>query len=452
MSVTALDFLPLEAPACLGDSFGQLSSSQIISLRAAAPRVKCLRFAFPRGKGFPATKSLPQPARDRDPPLAKPHSQETTLEDAGPSTVTRFRPPEDVVKLEDRLFYLLQPPLESILGSGELELPFEPFHYQLGGISFLYPRHAAILADEMGLGKTMQAITSLRLLLHAHEVRSAILICPKPLIPNWRREFDLWATEIPVAVIEGSSEQRAWAWQRTECPVKIANYEAVIRDQDLIGESGISADLVILDEAQRIKNMGSTTSQVVRAIPRKRSWALTGTPIENSTDDLIGIFEFLSEGTLHRSMGTRDLAHATRDYIIRRTKDDVQLDMPPKLFRDAWLELSPSQQARYDEAEGEGVVRLEDLGTAITVQHVFELVIRLKQICNFDPVTGDSSKLDRLEADLEEVAQSGKKAIIFSQWVQTLRSHCRTPRSLPPFGVPRSHPRQATGGRHSSVS
>jgi len=94
--------------------------------------------------------------------------------------------------------------------------------------------------------------------------------------------------------------------------------------------------------------------------------------------------------------------------------------MPPKLFRDAELDLKPQQRASYEMAENEGVMKLNEMGDEITIQHVFELVLRLKQICNFDPATGASSKLERLEADLEEVAASGKKAIIFSQWVKCL--------------------------------
>jgi SNF2 family DNA or RNA helicase len=98
----------------------------------------------------------------------------------------------------------------------------------------------------------------------------------------------------------------------------------------------------------------------------------------------------------------------------------VLTDLPPKMFRDAELDLSPEQRATYEMAENEGVMHLNEMGDSITIQHVFELVLRLKQICNFDPATGASSKLERLQADLEEVAASGKKAIIFSQWVKCL--------------------------------
>ena len=101
------------------------------------------------------------------------------------------------------------------------------------------------------------------------------------------------------------------------------------------------------------------------------------------------------------------------------------------MFRDAELELSPEQRETYRLAEEEGIVRLTEMGEGATIQHVFELVLRLKQICNFDTATGASSKLERLEADLEEVAGSGRKAIVFSQWVGTIQ---RLSKALRRFG------------------
>ncbi len=307
-----------------------------------------------------------------------------------------------------------------MVAGASVDFPFEPFPYQFDGIAFLYPRHSAILADEMGLGKTMQAISAIRLLLYAGEVRSVLLVCPKPLVTNWKREFALWAPEIPLAIIEGDQAKRSWQWREPIAPVKIANYELLMRDRDAVVDPELHFDLVVLDEAQRVKNRNSTTSQVARAISRTRNWAMTGTPIENSADDLVGIFEFLSPGFLSSGMSPRAMARSVSDHVIRRTKDMVMTDMPPKLFRDAELNLSPEQHETYRRAEDEGIVQLTDMGEGITIQHVFELVLRLKQICNFDPATGTSSKLERLEADLEEVVASGKKAIIFSQWVKSI--------------------------------
>jgi hypothetical protein len=202
---------------------------------------------------------------------------------------TRIRPPRDVVKLEDRLRFLLQPPLESLLSAESLRFAHRPFPYQLDGIAFLYPRHQAVLADEMGLGKTMQAITAVRLLAHHGYVRRALLICPKPLVTNWQREFALWAPELPVTIVEGPAARRQFLWKNSQDVVTIANYESVVRDSADVCDPGNAFDLVILDEAQRIKNRANVTNQVASSIARNRSWALTGTPIENSVEDLVGI-------------------------------------------------------------------------------------------------------------------------------------------------------------------
>ena len=333
---------------------------------------------------------------------------------------TRLKPPGDVIKLQDRLYYVLQPPLENLLAGKTLHFPFQPFSFQFEGIAFLYPRYSAILADEMGLGKTMQAISSIRLLLHSGEINNVLLICPKPLVTNWQREFHLWAPEIPVTIIEGNQEKRRWQWQDVQSPVKVANYELLMRDREIFQQPNSHYDLVVLDEAQRIKNRSSTTSQVVCSIKRSRNWALTGTPVENSTEDLVGIFNFLSEGYLSSKMKPNAMGKAVADYVLRRTKDNVLTELPPKMYRDADVHLTPQQRDTYQTAEDEGILRLNDMASGLTIQHVFELVLRLKQICNFDPVTGASSKIERLAADMEEVAASGKKAIVFSQWVKTI--------------------------------
>lgn len=343
--------------------------------------------------------------------------------DAGSSSrghSTRIHPSRDIVKLKDRLHYILQPPLETLIRNERIVFPFNPFPFQLQGVAFLYPRMAGILADEMGLGKTMQTITAVRLLLRARKIRSVLLICPKPLVMNWQREFFRWAPELPIAVIEGDQSSRQWQWRQTNNPIKVANYELMVRDRDVVADPLLQFDLVVLDEAQRIKNRSSHTSRVVRSIARRRSWALTGTPIENSSDDLLGIFEFVAPGTLRAGMKPRHMAQAARDYILRRTKDEVLTELPPKWFRDAEVDLLAAQRETYRMAEEEGVLRLTGMGDGVNVQHVFELILRLKQICNFDPATGGSAKFERLIVDLEELAANGHKALVFSQWVQTL--------------------------------
>jgi SNF2 family DNA or RNA helicase len=401
-----------------------------------------------RSFDFPEPSEPPRPGL---PALPASSGQVQSSAGARKPIVTHIRPPEDVIKLEDRLNYLLQPPLEALLSDRELAMPFQPFPFQFEGVAFLYPRHAAILADEMGLGKTMQAITTIRLLLCRGEIRSILLVCPKPLVTNWLREFHCWAPEVPALAIEGDQPRRAWQWRLPDVPLRIANYEVVVRDREILeqGNDGrpVAFDLVVLDESQRIKNRGSTTSEVVRGLSRRRSWALTGTPVENSAEDLVGIFEFLAPGFLSPEMKPRKMGRTVNNYVLRRTKEQVLTELPPKMFRDAELELTPEQRETYRLAEEEGIVRLTEMGDGATIQHVFELVLRLKQICNFDTATGASSKLERLDADLEEIAVSGRKAIVFSQWVGTIQ---RLSKALQRFG-PLEYHGQIPSSRRDAV-
>ena len=149
--------------------------------------IKCIGLTLPEGMEFMPPKV--ETARTCDgvelkrigpPRKAK---EETDSEDT-PRKVTRIRPPSDALSLQDRLFYLLQPPLESWLAEQELIMPFEPFGYQYEGIAWLFASHSALLADEMGLGKTMQTITAIRLLLRSGQARRIVLICPKPSDPE----------------------------------------------------------------------------------------------------------------------------------------------------------------------------------------------------------------------------------------------------------------------------
>jgi SNF2 family DNA or RNA helicase len=384
------------------------------------PHLATFRLLFPEGAMFlPLKPPRPQPEeklRPIEPPTAEvPHASQRR-----PGR-TRLRPPQDALSLQDRLFYLLQPPLETWLAGQELVMPFEPFAYQYEGIAWLFSQNSALLADEMGLGKTMQAITAIRLLMRSGQARRVLLICPKPLIPNWQREFKLWAEELPVMLLEGDASRRKMLWTMPGINVLIANYELMSRDlEELVDADFPRLDLLVLDEAQRVKNRESRTAQVARSIPRKRSWALTGTPIENRPEELASLYEFLEVVPPRANPDLKQLQKLSKTYVLRRTKDLVLTDLPPRLDRDEYLELTPAQQHAYKIAEKEGVIHLNELGDSISVQHVFELVLRLKQITNFDPLTGESAKLDRLLADMEEIAESNGKAILFSQWTKAL--------------------------------
>jgi SNF2 family DNA or RNA helicase len=399
---------------------------------------------------------FPMPLEPMDsgrPPQSEKAQQPVRVEELGGASLARrsrthLRPPSDLVMFKDRLLYLLQPALEDLFVGKQVRLPFQPYPYQVQGVAFLMPRHAALLADEMGLGKTAQVLIALRLLLHGGLIRRALIVCPKPLVVNWTRELRTWAEDVPFEVIGGDTQMRKAQWFASKCPVKVVNYELLTRDADMFtwpeklaetapdtfsGLGKLHFDVVVLDEAQRIKNRDAKTAQVVRSLSRDRSWAMTGTPIENSVDDLVNIFAFVDPHRIPPETPPRLLPELTRDCILRRVKEDVAKDMPPKVIRDIYLELTPAQRLSYERAETDGVVQLDALGETISVRHVFELVMRLKQICNFDPATKESAKMEQLQADLAEVAECNRKAIVFSQWVEPLEIMAQNLRSVGPL-------------------
>jgi len=296
--------------------------------------------------------------------------------------------------------------------------------HQQSGVKFLASRQSAVLADEMGLGKTVQALVALRILAQQGEVRRALLVAPKSLLPNWQRELAKWAPGLPSQRVDGPPKQRRWLWQFSRACLQLVHYELLVHDgaflRDLAQTGRLFFDVIILDEAQRVKNQKSAAWKIIHAIPRRRLWALTGTPLENSLEDVRGLFLLARPGLLSPRMTLPEIRSVIRPFLLRRTKEMVAKELPEKIYRDRLLELSPEQALRYAEAERKARRKLEETREA-SLGHVLVQVLRLKQICNFDPLTGQSAKLEQLKSDLESVLIPGKKALVFSQFVSTLR-------------------------------
>src|SRR5579863_2075731 len=168
------------------------------------------------------------------------------------------------------------------ISPSELDLPFPLRAYQWEGVSFLTRSASALLADEMGLGKTVQAAVALRLVLTLPDCNRALIVTPASLTLNWERELARWAPQVLARRVQGVAEDRA-ALYRLPIAILIASYEQIRIDSIAIAQSA-PIDLVILDEAQRIKNTDSAISLACRMLPRTRSWALTGTPVENEVE------------------------------------------------------------------------------------------------------------------------------------------------------------------------
>src|SRR5260370_15331759 len=179
-----------------------------------------------------------------------------------------------------------------------LDWPYPLFSYQKAGIDKLVNDPSVLLADEMGLGKTIQAIAALRLLISKGTARHALVICPAGLILQWRRQIRLWAPELAISTVVGSADQRLAAWRR-DANIFLTSYESLRGDLWISGEGRPAKprwDVVVIDEAQRIKNPKADIAIAVKRLNRARSWALTGTPVENRLDDLISLLEFAAPG------------------------------------------------------------------------------------------------------------------------------------------------------------
>lgn len=347
--------------------------------------------------------------------------------DSGGSSSTA--PDRDRVKgnpverhLLDRLRRVLSPPVDALLpGPGSLlKWPHELMPFQLEGVRTLIASSRLLLADDMGLGKTVQVIAALRVLMIKRAIGTALVVAPASILDQWRQELLRWAPELTAMIIRGSPVDRAWQWS-SDVHVAIVSFETLRSDFTDNLQSPLRRktwDVLIADEAQRIKNRNPTSS-AVKALQRRRSWALSGTPLENNEGELASIVEFVDQGQLtseaRYSPGIM-LRERHHELQLRRRKGDVLKDLPPKLTTKLEISLSPKQRRSYDRAERDGIVHLRELGADVRIQHVLELISRLKQICNAEPETGQSSKFENIRQRIDSLAGQGHRAIVFSQY------------------------------------
>ena len=303
------------------------------------------------------------------------------------------------------------------LVEAQFRIPSPLHDYQWEGISFLHRSQSALLADEMGLGKTVQTIIALALLIEKGEIERALIVAPSALVTNWMEELSVWAPSLTVRLVQGAAPERE-IFYMLPVPVLVSSYEQ-IRADGLDRMPTDAFDLVILDEAQRIKNSSSTTSLACRILPRKRAWALSATPLENDVNDMISILHFLDPSVKQGISGSA-LFKRLSSIMLRRRKSDVRSELPPVIAQDLKLDLSVPQRIKYDDLWVErlesirGNVKKEDISTVL-----LGLITRLKIICNYDIETNISSKFDALTEILHGAGQSAR-ILVFSQFVETL--------------------------------
>jgi len=319
------------------------------------------------------------------------------------------------------------------------------YAYQREGALFAAMAGRAIIADEMGLGKTIEAIAAAEILARECGLERVLIICPASLKYQWAREIELFSSR-PALVIEGLMHQRAKLYAADGAFFKIVNYDVVHRDLEAI-TSG-RPDLVILDEAQRIKNWQTRAAKTIKRIESPYAFVLTGTPLENRLDELHSIVEFIDrhrlgplfafkdaheirDGDSPRVIGYQDLNKVTKTLapiLIRRTKKEVLDQLPPRMDKNFFVPMTDPQWGPHRENQ-EIVARLvhkwrkykflseeDQLRLRIALQY-------MRMACDntylIDHDTKHGTKVDELGKLLGEVFEDGDaKVVIFSQWVR----------------------------------
>ena len=367
----------------------------------------------------------------------------------------RGRKPKKVLpqpSIWDLLYPLLQPPLA--LGQYEnLFLPNPPFPYQWQGIKFLTDNEHALLADDMGTGKTVMTLVALKILIQQAKVHHVLILCPPSVLSVWKSHLDDWAPELTASFIRGPQrETRNSLWQMP-MHIYVTSYDMLRSDIDnnvLTKESFGLFDVVVFDEAHHIKNTKSHRFRAIKKLQPLRRWALTGTPVQNKLDDLASIFEFIYPGYITSlDLYPERIQEKIKPYFLRRRKQEVMPDLPPKQLQPFELDLDEEQEIAYRQAEAYIREELSALGNRVTKQHIFAKIPILKQICNFAPRKFSSPKTDLLKEQIDEIVGSGNKVIVFSQFVT--EGVDKLEKILEPYGVAKIVGGQTNSNRFSEI-
>jgi SNF2 family DNA or RNA helicase len=316
--------------------------------------------------------------------------------------------------------------------------------YQQRGYAWLW-RNArmglgSVIADDMGLGKTLQVLALLLRLKQDGELSDgrALVVVPTSLLANWQKEAARFAPALSVVVFHGA--KRELSQDRPD--VLLTTYGVVRSEAAQLKK--LTWRIVVIDEAQNIKNAASAQTKAVKAIPARSYVAMSGTPVENRLSEYWSIMDFAQRGYLGglthfaREYATpiqihRDAAAAERlrkvmaPFILRRLKSDKSIinDLPDKLTQDQYCTLTPAQAALYESVVREGLASIA--GESNTFQRqglVLQMILALKQVCNHpaqylkqgaaDP--GESGKTQRLLDLLDEIHAAHEKVLIFTQF------------------------------------
>lgn len=324
--------------------------------------------------------------------------------------------------------------------------------YQLEGVHWLEKLRRmhlnGILADDMGLGKTLQAICAISQNKKAKKINPSLIVTPTSLVYNWKEEFNKFNSTLKVLIVDNSPQQRRKALKESHnFDVVITSYNLLQKDIEIYKE--IPFDYVILDEAQHIKNRTTRNAKSVKMIQAAHKLILTGTPIENSLEELWSLFDFLMPGLLssydrfvEKYIRSSNLGNNAKDslenlrkkispFILRRMKEDVLDDLPPVSEIFYHCHLTDTQRELYNSYASSAKEELSRLvkkeGFEKIQIHVLATLTRLKQICCHPAIfakekaeAGDSAKYDMLMELLPTLIEGNHKTVIFSQYTKML--------------------------------
>jgi len=326
------------------------------------------------------------------------------------------------------------------LEQGTLDLPLLPvplYDYQVRGALFLACRGRSILADDMGLGKTVQTLAAVELLVRERGISRVLVVAPASVKHQWAGEIRRFTTRA-VTVMDGSAEERERLYAEPTF-YRLVNYEQVVRDRESL--NAWKPDVVVLDEAQRIKNWEAKTSQEVKKLKSRYAFVLTGTPLENRLEELYSIVSFVDERRFgpafqflhdHRVLDDDDklvgyrrldkIRERLEPILLRRTRAEVLTQLPPRTDNTVFVELNEAQRSAYDEQKSV-LARLLGKGapTDLDRKRVLACLVQLRTICNGladDAGNLAGPKLDEFAELLPELLQADdhRKIVVFSQW------------------------------------
>ena len=290
------------------------------------------------------------------------------------------------------------------------------YPFQRSGVAWLLRTDRAILADDMGLGKTAQALSAARRLFRKGLVSKCLIIAPGTLLANWEREAMLWAPELVTIVVRPSLKDREETWAKAlkDANVVITSYEQIRNKIQAFDDSPLQ--LVIADEAHRLRKSSAQATKGFRKIRTDRFWALSGTPIENSPEDIATLLSLLYPKKFSpRNKNDRlsTLRSALQPVMLRRTKSQVLDDLPAVIESTEDIMLNSAQEVAYKKVIDE--FRLSPKKSFLPV---FQ---KLLGICDYEDHGKHSAKLDRIAQILVEINSSKEKAVVFSYTLEPLK-------------------------------